>query len=133
PNRLTRVRERVEWDNGTGRSGSVAACCCQVALVASRGGRRRCSAGRIACSIRCRLEVKQRKRGWIGLILWRQLEKDLVLIDRRIDCRYPARAVRVVERVLDLIRRDAERSSLVAIDVDIDLRAGDGKIARDVL
>ena len=72
------------------------------------------------------LEVEQRQRAsgsaWNSR---RQLEQHLVFVDRRVNRRDPARAVGVVERVLDLVGGDAERRRLVAIDVDVDLRARD--------
>src|SRR6185436_10891881 len=39
----------------------------------------------------------------------------------------------VVERVLDLIGGDAERRGLVAIDLDVDLRARDLEVAGEIL
>ena len=82
---------------------------------------------------RRRLEIEQRQRRRIGLELRRELEQHLVFVDRRVDRRDPARAVGVVERVLDLVGGDAERRRLVAIDLDVDLRAGDLEVAREIL
>ena len=82
--------------------------------------------------IRRRLEVQQRQRRRVALELGRQLEQHLVLVDRAVDRRHPLRAVRVVERVFDRAGRHAQRGGLVAIDVDVDLRAADLEVTRDV-
>src|SRR5581483_863657 len=46
-----------------------------------------------------RLEVQQRKRARIGLVLGLELEQNLVLVDRAVNGRYPAGTVGVVKRV----------------------------------
>ena len=61
-----------------------------------------------------------------------QLHDDPVLVGRRIDRRHLALAKGVVERVLDLHRRDAELASRLAVDGDGDLRVLDQQIARDI-
>src|SRR5258708_3248595 len=79
------------------------------------------------------LEIQQRERRRIGLELRRELEEHFVFVHRRVDRRDPPRAVRVVERVLDLVRGDAERGGLVAIDLHVHLRAADLEVARQIL
>jgi hypothetical protein len=77
--------------------------------------------------------VEQRQRRGVGLVLRRQFEQDLVLVDRRVDGRDPARTVGVVEGVLNLVRRDSESRRFVTIDVDVYLRTGNRQVARQVL
>ena len=50
----------------------------------------------------------------------------------RVDGADLPRAVRVVERVLDLVDVDAERRGPVAVDADLDLRVLDLQVAGDV-
>src|SRR5262245_46093563 len=78
-------------------------------------------------------EIQKRERLRIGLILRHQLEHDLVFIDIGIDGRYPARTVSVVQRIFDLVRIHSHGGGLVAVDLDVDLRALDQQIAGDVL
>ena len=136
PDDLRGVRERVERHDGAGRR--VAGAAERAADRARRGAaaaqrplRRGC--GRPASRLRRRFEIEQRQRGRIVLELRRELEQHFVLVHRRVDRRHPARPVGVVERALDLVRRHAERRRLVAVDLDVDLRAGDLEIARQVL
>ena len=56
-------------------------------------------------------------------------ENHLVFIGRLIDQRHLPVAVGAHQRVLNLLRRDAERQRAIAIDVDHHLRAGDLQIA----
>ena len=72
-----------------------------------------------------RLEVEQRKRVRIGLILRLQFQQDLVFVDGRVNGGDPARAVGVVERVLDGVGVHLQRRGLIAIDGDVDLRRQD--------
>ena len=58
----------------------------------------------------------------VALVLRQQFHDDPVLVGRRVDREIWRCAVGVVERVLDLLRRDAERRGLVAVDVDFELR-----------
>ena len=115
---LRRVRERVERHDGPGVRGHRALPLAAVVVAALT--RRTVVLRRLVSVLRSRrrrLEVEQRQRRRIGLELRRELEQHLVLVDRRVDRRDPARAVGVVERVLDLVGGDAERRRLVAIDL----------------
>ena len=60
------------------------------------------------------------------------LQDHYVLIGRRVDDGDLALAVGAEERVLDLLRRDAERDGAIAIDIHHHLRAGDLHVAVDV-
>jgi len=62
-----------------------------------------------------------------------QVRANPVLVVRCVDGGDPARAVRVGERVFDLIRRNAERRGLVAVDLDRDLWVLDLQRTRHVL
>src|SRR5436190_23296445 len=68
-----------------------------------------------------RADVEQGQRRRIPLINRIDLEDDPVLVRGRVDRRHLLRAVGGAERALDLIRRDAERGRLVAVDVHEDL------------
>ena len=76
--------------------------------------------------------VEQRQRRRIGLVARRELQDHEVLVGRGIDGRDLARAVGVVERHLDRLRRDAERGGLLALDLHRDLGARDLQVARHV-
>ena len=65
-----------------------------------------------------RADIEQRHRRRIALELRRDAQDDLILIVRRVDLRDLPRAVRVVQRVLDLVGGQAERRELVAVHVD---------------
>ena len=67
------------------------------------------------------------------LELRRDPQDHLILIVRRVDLRDLPRAVGVVERVLDLVRGQAERRQLVAVHLDGDLRVLELQVAADVL
>ena len=67
----------------------------------------------------------------IALILRLQLHDHPVLIGLRVDRRDLTRAVRVVQRLLDLCRRHAEGRRAFAIDLDANLRVADLQIAGD--
>ena len=82
---------------------------------------------------RDRPHVEQLDRGGVRLELGRELHDDLVLVGRRVDRRDLARAVGGVERVLDRLRRDAERGGAVAVDLDVDLRVAQLQVGRHVL
>ena len=82
---------------------------------------------------RIRTDVQQRHRRRIVLKLRRHLQDDLVLVVRRVDLRDLSRAVGVVQRVLDLVRRESQRRDLVPVHVDRDLRVLQQQVAADVL
>ena len=79
-----------------------------------------------------RAHVEQRQHRRVGLVARLELHHHPVLVGGGEDGRHLALTVRVVERVLDGLRRHAERGSLVAIDLDGDLRLGDLQVAGDV-
>ena len=68
------------------------------------------------------------QRARIRLVLRLQLHDDRILVARREDGRDLARTVRRVQRVLDLVRRHAQRGGAFAIDVDPHLRAVEREI-----
>src|SRR5262249_47227398 len=79
-----------------------------------------------------RAHVQQRQGRRIVLVAGIQLEDHPILVAGRVDRRYLALTVGVVEGVLDLLRGDAQRGSFVAVDVDHHLRIGDLQIAGDI-
>ncbi len=75
------------------------------------------------------MNVKPPQRRRILLVRWLHFQNHLVFVRRGVDSRDLPRAVGVVERVFDLLRRDAERRRLVAIDVHVELRILDLNVA----
>ena len=79
-----------------------------------------------------RADIQQRQCRRIGLIARLELHHHPILVVWRIYRRDLARAVRVIQRAFDRLRRNAQRGGLVAIDIDGDLRLRDLQIARHV-
>ena len=77
--------------------------------------------------------IQHRERRRIHLVLGLEPHNHPIFVHSRVDGRDLALAVSVKERVFDLLRRDAERRSLVAVDHHVDLRVGNLQVARDVL
>ena len=77
--------------------------------------------------------VEHRHRDRVLLVAGLQLQDHPVLVSRGVDRRDLSGAVGVVERVLDLVRREPERRGPVPVDVDDDLRAGGLEVRVDVL
>ena len=76
------------------------------------------------------VQFVQRRR--ILLELRRDLQDHLVLVVRRINLRHLPRAVGVIQSALNLSHVQAERRDLVAIQIDLDLRILQLKVAADV-
>ncbi len=79
-----------------------------------------------------RPQVELGERLGRALILRQHLQDHLVLVGGSVDHRNLACAVGAEERVLHLVRRDAQRDGAVAVDIHHHLRAGDLHVAADV-
>ena len=95
--------------------------------------RRRCDGSERDQRPFLRAEIQQLERGWITLVFRKQLEDHPILIVGRVDRRDLARAVRVVQRLLDLLHRHAQGGGAVAVDPHAHLRVLDLQIGCHVL
>ena len=80
-----------------------------------------------------RTDVEERQRGRVQLVLRFHFHDHPVLIHVGVNRRDLALAISVVKRVLNLVRRHAQRVGLVAVDFHRHLRVGDEQIAGHIL
>ena len=76
--------------------------------------------------------VQQVERGGVRLILRQELQDHLIIVGRGVNVGYLARAVGVIQRVFDLVRRHSQGRGVIAVDLYLHQRAGDQQIAVDV-
>ena len=87
-----------------------------VALDVHQGGERHGAAGER------RFDIDEIERGQIALLLRQDLEQDPIGFELREILRDLTLAERVVEGIVDQLRRYAEAGSLIAVDGDLELR-----------
>src|SRR6266496_232427 len=79
------------------------------------------------------MNVKSTQGRGIPLKLGLHFQDYLILISRSVDRRYLARAKGIAQGRLDLLNGHAQRRSLFAINIDVDLRGINLQIAIDIL
>ena len=79
-----------------------------------------------------RSDVQHAQRAQIALVFRQQLEDHPVFVLRGVDRAHLARTVRVVQRGLDLLRRELKARGRVAVEFDGRLRVGDLQVGGDI-